>query len=78
MSGDRVRVVGGGGVARISKAGGGVWMAGAGVVRGGASIPSGRSCVSRIFSAGKSRIVDSSVIVPLSDNVLLAFICKFT
>ena len=32
------------------------------------SIPSGRSCASRRFSAGKFRIDDSSLIVPLSDS----------
>ena len=30
-------------------------------------MPSGRSCASRILSAGKLRIDDSSVMVPLSE-----------
>ncbi len=41
-------------------------------------MPSGRSWASRMFSAGKLRIDDSSVIVPLSDSTARAWVCSFT
>ena len=38
------------------------------IITAASSIPSGRSWASRMFSAGKFRIEDSSVIVPLSES----------
>ena len=42
------------------------------------SMPSGRSCAWRIITAGKPRMEDSSVSVPLSDSVQSAFVCSLT
>ncbi len=42
------------------------------------SIASGRSWAWRMLSAGKLRIEDSSLIVPLSDSTARALICKCT
>ena len=42
------------------------------------SSASGRSIESRSVTAGKPRIADSSLIVPLSDSVQRAFICRCT
>ena len=42
------------------------------------SIPSGLSCIFLIVTAGKFKIDDSSVIVPLSEITNLELICKFT
>ena len=44
------------------------------IITDASSIASGRSCASRMFSAGKFNIDDSSEIVPLSESTALAFI----
>ena len=41
-----------------------------------AQAPSGRSCASRMFRAGKLRMEDSSVMVPLSERTARECICR--
>jgi hypothetical protein len=48
------------------------------IITDASSIASGRSWASRMLSAGKSRMDDSSLIVPLSDSTARAESCSFT